>query len=267
MKRGVVDLLSSWSNVECNAIEEVFPAPVKAWQMRHMLASHLESSRWSSWCYSGASCWKMLPGISNCHDHLLFLSWLLFSPKNTHTHRTLILPKWIDATVPPSLPPLPLLHIHLLSLLPGALFTPRARCSPLSSSPGASIELAVVTRLMDDSESGMGGWGEKTRRQGQGAPCNHYMDADVPMPQKTSSRPPSCACTACVSVTTRQRKSIMLERPDNDLNMLSGLQYNKEFSIAISKCKAVESKQWKYLQVASWSAVIFLSSTDRRAEI
>lgn len=35
------------SKVKCNAIGVVFPAPVQTWQMRHMLASHLESSRWS----------------------------------------------------------------------------------------------------------------------------------------------------------------------------------------------------------------------------
>lgn len=35
------------SKVKCNAIVKVFLAMVQAWQMRHMLASHLESSRWS----------------------------------------------------------------------------------------------------------------------------------------------------------------------------------------------------------------------------
>lgn len=34
------------SKVECNARGEVFPELAQAWQMRHMLASHLESSRW-----------------------------------------------------------------------------------------------------------------------------------------------------------------------------------------------------------------------------
>ncbi|MED6238026.1 hypothetical protein ATANTOWER_004885, partial [Ataeniobius toweri] len=46
---------------------------------------------------------------------------------------------------------------------------------PLSSARGAGMELAVVTRLMDDSESGI----ERRRREGGGfyqVSCKHFMD-------------------------------------------------------------------------------------------
>lgn len=68
---------------------------------------------------------------------------------------------------------------RLPPLYPTAPFSlPLPVSFPLSSSRGASAELAVVSRLMDGSESGTG-WGggqEQTGRQGRRAPCNHFMD-------------------------------------------------------------------------------------------
>lgn len=123
----------------------------------------------------------------------LFCHGCLFCPrrrrrrkKQNKKHKTLILSKRIDAPLPPPPPRcfFSLSHrfCQCLPLLDScALFTPPPPDSfPLSSSQGASVDLAVVTRLMDDSESGVGrGWGsegEKTGRQGRRALCNHFID-------------------------------------------------------------------------------------------
>lgn len=151
-----------------------------------------------SWCYSGASCWKMLPGISNCRRHLLFLSWLPVQPwkkgEKKQKHETLIRSKRTGGVPPP--PPCSFLSPHhlfsLLSALSLALVSPRSPVSfPLSSSQGASTELAVVTRLMDDSESGVGGG----RRQGDKAtelPAITLWTCAVPNPHKPPLAHKSC---------------------------------------------------------------------------
>lgn len=93
--------------------------------------------------------------------------------KQTKNRTTLIRSNRTVAALPPprSLFPSPrcLFSIYLLPTLLCSFLAPLPVSLPLSTSRGASVELAVVTRLMDDSESGnwdgvgRGGWIGETR--------------------------------------------------------------------------------------------------------
>lgn len=228
--------------------------PAKTWQMRHMLASHLESSRWSllvlRWGpHAGRCCLGSLIATAICS----FCHGCLFRSRGKKTkpqHKTQkpdliltnqrsfshfhLLPASSACTSPPRpTPSLFSLSMPLsLSLRPLPILS-LSRCLSLSlsSSLEESVELAVVTRLMDDSESGMG-VGEDSEARPPRSPQSLYGHArrcqthtNLRSPTKAASHNVRmCVCRAVKGARFLLVKGSgnfsVLPRPDNDTHML-----------------------------------------------
>lgn len=101
-----------------------------------------------------------------------------------------------SSRLPPSAPPLFTSPLRFSLRPPASL--------PLRGSRGGGMELAVVTRLMDDSESGIetgGRWRGGEGRAHQ-VPCNHFMDMCYSKSTQTSTCPPKLLHTPRLRAAT-----------------------------------------------------------------